>query len=288
MSGANVDQGTVSGRGVFTGAEATVAIRPSEARGIILRASGGDLPAVVAHLTEEPLHPAFAGLPPRSTNLARDGGPSVGTVEHLMSALSGLGVWNATIEIEGPEAPIGDGSSLPYAEAIRSAGIEPTPLSETKPIVVHERIELTDGLGVIVAEPLGEDASTPCRMSYHLNYSDAGGAALPPQSASWDGLADSYLTEIAPARTFSLLSEVEAMRELGLFTGFSPRDLLVLGPSGPIENEWRFENEPARHKLLDLIGDLALLGGPIRGRITATRSGHALNHELARALGQQA
>ena len=123
-------------------------------------------------------------------------------------------------------------------------------------------------------------------MSYHLNYSDAGGASLPPQSASWDGLAESYYTEIAPARTFSLLSEVEALRALGLFEGFSPKELLVLGPSGPIENEWRFENEPARHKLLDLIGDLALAGGPIRGRITAMRSGHALNHELARVLVQ--
>lgn len=287
MSGANVDQGTVSGRGVFTGADANVTIRPSATSGLLLRARGGDLPALVEHLTDEPLHPAFAGMPPRSTNLARDGGPSIGTVEHLLSALSGMGVWSAVIEIEGPEAPIGDGSSLPFAEAIRSAGIEPTPLSDTNPIVVRERIEVTDGLGVIVAEPLG-DASTPCEMTYHLNYSDAGGAALPPQSASWDGLAGSYLSEIAPARTFSLLSEVEAMRELGLFGGFSPRDLLVLGPSGPIENEWRFENEPARHKLLDLIGDLALAGGPIRGRITATRSGHALNHELARALAQQA
>jgi len=273
----------VRGRGVFTGAESRVMIRASSAGRVVFKTHAGELAAHISNLSEEPLHPAFAGMPPRSTNLS-GGGVRIGTVEHVLSALAGLGVWNATIEIEGPEVPIADGSSFAFAQGIRASGIHASPLEGTQPIVVRRRIEVTDGLGVIIAEPLPEDSATPCEMSYHLNYSDAGGAALPPQSASWDGLAESYFTEIAPARTFSLLSEVEAMRALGLFDGFSPKELLVLGPGGPIENEWRFENEPARHKLLDLIGDLALVGGPIRGRITAMRSGHALNHELARAL----
>src|SRR5690606_8732256 len=144
---------------------------------------------------------------------------------------------------------------------------------------VAEPVTVSRGEASITALPR---QTSGWSVRYELDYGPGG--PMLPQAAVWDGTAAMYTREIAPARTFCTDREAEAMRRAGLFANLSPREMLVIGPDGPIENTCRFENEPARHKLLDVIGDLSLVGRPIQADIVARRSGHALNHELARLL----
>lgn len=271
----------IEGVGLFTSRPVRVRVHPAQSGGGLhfVRADLATKPSITAtidHLATTPVHPAFAAMPPRSTALA-NGGARIDTVEHILSALVGLGVTDARLEVHGPELPIGDGSAAPFTEAIAVAGLTMLdeaiePLALTMPICVEG-----EGGASILAEP----AEAPS-FTYSLDY----GAESPivRQDATWTGAMEEYQREVAPARTFCLVHEAVAMRQLGLFDRFSPRDLLVFGADGPIDNTLRWPNEPARHKLLDLIGDLALVGRPIAARITAHRSGHALNHELARRL----
>lgn len=271
----------VDGVGLFTGAVVKVTmIQAYPGHGLTFRRvdpqGRREIPARIAHLSNRPAHAAFASLPPRSTGLAIDD-VSVHTVEHVLSALVGMGITDAAVEVDGPEMPIADGSAHVFMSALERAGVLRWKTS-VEAITLREAIAVEGPGGAIIkAEP----AHTPW-YEYHLDYGRD--SAIRPQSASWDGTREAYARDIAPARTFCLLSEAMAMRGLGLFERFSPRDLLVIGPEGPIDNALRWENELARHKLLDLIGDLALAGGPIVARITARRSGHALNHEMARRL----
>lgn len=279
----------VEGVGLFTERPVRCTIRPAPAgAGIAFRRTdlpgSPRVPASIASLCSRPVHPAFAQIPPRHTAVvaADDVGAVVYTTEHVLGVLAGLGLTDATIELDGPELPIGDGSGAPFADALVRAGLtrhQGTPDS----VVVEQRISLQspDGRASIVAEPLKPGESPVYR--YELDYGE--GAPLRPQIAEWRGDPDEFLREIAPARTFSLAAEAAQMQALGLFRSFTPADLLVIDDSGrPIDNAWRFPDEAARHKLLDLIGDLALVGRPIRARITASRAGHALNHAMARAL----
>ncbi|MGP1273329.1 MAG: UDP-3-O-acyl-N-acetylglucosamine deacetylase [Phycisphaerales bacterium] len=284
-------EASLEGPGLFTGRAARLAVAPAAAgTGLVFVVAGRRIPARIEHLETEPVVPAFASVPARHTNLSADGATAV-TVEHALAALAGLGVADAELRLEDlddpsrttVEVPIGDGSAQALVEALRHAGLEPTEL-ETPVILVRETITVQDDAGgMLVAEP----AALP-DCSYLLDYGGTS-APVPKQSSRWTlEDADSRRTfaeQIAPARTFSLRAEAEQMQKLGLFASFTPADLLVLDDDGsPIDNSLRFENEPARHKLLDLIGDLALAGRPILGRVSAYRSGHALNHEMARRL----
>ncbi|MEL6797393.1 MAG: UDP-3-O-acyl-N-acetylglucosamine deacetylase [Planctomycetota bacterium] len=270
----------LGGRGLFTEAESVLTIRPGD-DGIAFRVGGVRIPATVEHLSSEPVVQAFAQMPARHTVLAKDG-VRVITTEHVLAALAGMGVTDAELGLEGgEEVPIDDGSAAAFVRAIQSVGL--TELGDAEPLVITEVITVEDGSGgMIVAEPCDGPAAVP-DYSYLLEYGES--APLDKQTASWSGDAGAFASEVAPARTFSFAAEVEQMRALGLFTRFTPADLLVLDGEGePIENELRFDDEPARHKLLDLIGDLALVGRPIVGRVAAYRSGHALNHKMARRL----
>ena len=270
----------VEGVALFTTAPTHCTIRPAEpGSGVCFRrldtADAPPFAAVRASLSDRPLHPAFRAIDPRCTTL----GPAhaaVSTVEHLLSALAGLGVTDAFVEVSGPELPILDGSSAPFVRAILDAGLRDAapPLSAIRlraPVVVEV------GGATISAEP-----AETFTASYSLDYGP--GAPIRPQHAAWSGDPAAYASEIAPARTFCLRAEAEAMRAAGLFAHLTPRDLLVLDASGPIDNTLRFPDEPARHKLLDLIGDLALLGRPLLARVRAERSGHALTHRLTAAI----
>jgi UDP-3-O-acyl N-acetylglucosamine deacetylase len=278
----------VTGIGLFTSAPSRVTIRPSAGQGgdpggIVFRRTdlGGmpSIPATIDNVVSEQ----------RRTVLATPG-PSpvrVETVEHILSALAGLGVTDALIDMDGPEVPIGDGSALPFVEALRAAGVATiagpglTPVCITRPLTVGER-----GAQVDVLPPAPDAPALGCEYVYRLDYGP--GSPIPPQEAAFfvpiDAAAGDYATRIAPARTFTTLADATAMRQVGFFTEFTPRDLLVFGPNGPVDNTLRFPDEPARHKVLDMVGDIALCGRPIVGRIVATRSGHSLNHEVARAL----
>ncbi len=274
--------GEVRGLGLFSGSECSCAIEPARAGSGIafVLSDGARIPATLDHLSRLPAHPAFAKVPPRHTCLAPapDAPPAVLTIEHALGALAGLGVWDATLTLDGPEVPIGDGSAAPFL------GWRSLPASTPVPAVVREpiRVASTDGSAWIEARPAA--AGRPATYRYQLDF--GGPAPIGPQSAEWIvGDIDSFVRDVAPARTFSLRAEAEALRALGLFSGFAPADLLVVGDDGePIDNLWRFPDEPARHKLLDLIGDLALVGRPVHADVTAHRSGHALNHELARRI----
>ena len=270
----------IAGRGLFTEAETVLTIRPGD-DGIAFRAGGVRIPATIEHLSAQPVVAAFAQLPARHTVLASDGAQVI-TTEHVLAALAGLGVTDAELVLEGGssagwEIPIGDGSAGACVSAIRAAGLKE--LGEAEAMVITSVITVEDGRGgMIVAEP----AAVP-DYSYLLDYGDH--APIAKQTARWSGDAGVFADAVAPARTYSFAPEVEQMRALGLFTSFTTKDLLVLDDRGqPIDNTLRFDDEPARHKLLDLIGDLALVGRPIVGRIAAYRSGHALNHEMARRL----
>lgn len=269
---------TIEGTGLFTGSPARCTIELALANtGIVFAHNNIEIPATIAHLAPSPI-PAFASLPARHTCLAI-GSARVVTCEHVLSALVGLGITDTRLTLgESGELPIGDGSAMPFIDAITAVGVRE--LTETlPPITLREPITVAAGNATITAEP--SDAPS---YTYHFEPPD--GSPLARQSASWAGNAGDYLASVAPARTFSTLAEANQAQALGLFTSFTPRDLLVLDDTTgtPIDNELRFDDEPARHKLLDLIGDLALTGRPICARITATRSGHALNHELARRI----
>lgn len=249
-----------------------------QAAAIVL--TGDQLAAVSPQLARSGPRP---GSPQAQTPDSR---PAVQTVEHLLSALAGMGVTDALCVMDGPEIPIGDGSAAPFVEMIRRAGTCPArtdPTNAPSTAFVTGLLRVQEGDGVIEAYPSAEPGLS---LTYELDY--GAGAPIPPQTASlhWTpgtGVAG-YAEQIATARTFCLLEEAVAMRKMGLFTSFEPSDLLVIGPSGPIDNAYRFPNEPARHKLLDLLGDLVLAGRPPQARIVARRAGHALNHQMARAL----
>ena len=264
----------IEGAGLFTGAPASVSIEPAErpGDGIVLHRDGVRFAAEFAALSAVPAHPAFARMPARNTTLgARNDGPIVHTVEHLLAALAGLGISDAVVRAETDELPIGDGSACLFTDPITDAGVRTLSHETVEPIRVRSPIRVERDGASITIEP-----SDGVEFIYRLDYGP--GSPIPPGEASWDGSVDAFVRGIAPARTFCLLAEAEAMHAMGLFEHLTPRDMLVFGPEGPIDNTLRFADEPARHKLLDLIGDLSLAGRPILGRVVAERSGHALPH----------
>ncbi len=268
----------LSGVSLFTAAHCDLVLSPAPARtGIRFKLDSDEALAHIASLSTDPIHPAFASVPPRCTCLRTPSG-QIGTVEHVLAALTGLGITDAAISLTAPELPIFDGSALPVVQAILGAGIEDLGATITALRPPRRlRVESDDGSASIEIEP----ADAP-HYTYELDFGSK--SPIPAASAHWSGDPDEFVQQVAPARTFSLESEAQTMRRLGLFTHFTPRDMLVIGPSGPIDNTLRFPDEPARHKLLDLIGDLTLAGRPLCARVRAVRSGHALNHTAARAL----
>lgn len=274
------DSFTIRGLGLFTESPCTVTIGPESAEnGIVFRRGPAFVKASVLHRSGRASHKIFQSMQPRNTSLDMSDGSHLLTVEHVMAALAGLGVLAASIEVEGQEIPIGDGSALALTQGMLEVGL----------------VEL-DGTFASLTSPdepfiVGDEHGAHIRVSpadrvqytYHLDYGRT--SPIGPQVAEWDGDAESFVREVAPARTYSLLREAEAMRELGLFQSFTPRDLLVIGPNGPVDNTLRFDNEPARHKLLDLIGDTALAGLPMPPvHIEAFGTGHAMNIRVARRL----
>jgi UDP-3-O-acyl-N-acetylglucosamine deacetylase len=281
---------TIHGTGLFSARESSVTIRPAAcATGLRFIVDGTPIPARVAHVTGD-VSWVGGGVPPgfpvRNTTL-RAGEPArfATTTEHVLSALAGMGIWHADIHLTGVEVPIMDGSAVAFAEAAALLG---TGLP-TQPLALTRHVEVRDerGAASIVAQPLAPGERPT--YTYIIDYGPH--SPIKPHTASWDLSPGPYLREFAPARTFSLLPEVEAAQRAGLFRHLTPRDMLVIGTNGlPIDNAWRFPDpdslstEPARHKLLDLIGDLALLGAPLHARVVATRSGHALTHQFCRAV----
>ncbi len=273
---------TLQGTGLFSAQHAQITIAPNtNATGIHFTINEQTIPAHIDALCSRPVHPVFAQLKPRSTTVGSDA-HSIATIEHILSALAGLQITDAIIHVRSDHAhaeiPILDGSSKPFVEQILAAGLQSLD-TQQRPIIIDEPITVEDAGATIRIEP-----SDTLSFSYQLEYPDT---PIGSAQAIWSGDRDEYIDTIAPARTFSLEHEAKQMQAAGLFTHLTPRDMLVIGKDGPIDNAYRLPDECARHKLLDLIGDLALVGAPLIAEIHATRSGHALAHEAARAIVEQ-
>ena len=264
------------GPGLFSGERATLTLAPGKVDTGILFVREQD--GKVAHI---PAHVSNVLHRPRRTCL-RNGTLFVETVEHCMAALAGMGIDNAIVKVSGGnvgEIPGGDGSCQPFVQAITQAGITEQD-SLVTPLVIKTPIHLADNLATLDALPGPTD---------HLEiiYDFEGPPPVLRQVFAFSLGSDDFLTQLAPARTFSFEDEARELHARGLATHLSPKDVLVISAAGPIENQFRFADECARHKVLDLIGDLYLVGRPICGRILAHHSGHTLNHVLARRLLMQ-
>jgi UDP-3-O-acyl-N-acetylglucosamine deacetylase len=199
-------------------------------------------------------------------------------VEHVLAALAGLRIDNCFVELDAPEPPGLDGSAKGFVDALFQAGavIQPARrevLHAVTPIVVTHH-------GATLA--LHPPAVDELRVSYLLDYGP--GAPIGRQAHTEVITPETFASELARCRTFVLDSEARELRRQGVGTQLTPANLLVFGPTGVIDNRLRYGNEPARHKILDLIGDLSLFGHDVRGHLVAYRSGHPLNVELVREL----
>lgn len=211
------------------------------------------------------------------------GGAEVHTVEHLFAALSGLGIDNLTIEIDAPEVPGMDGSSMPFVESLQRAGIQDLKASRRE-FRLEEPIAIENGESTLFALPNDGNELT---IEYTLDYRDNGSTELPLQRLSVSISEENFREKIAPARTFCLASEAEQLRAAGLGLGANYQNTLVISEGRVLENELRFQDEFVRHKILDLVGDLFLLGRDLKARVFATRTGHRDNMELVRRLTEK-
>ncbi len=260
----------LSGIGVHGGEPATLTVRPAEedAGRVFARVDLPGSPEVPALLE-------FVAGTELCTSLSR-GGVRVGSVEHALAALAALDVDNARLELDGPEAPIMDGSFLPYFEAVRDAGVEPQ-RTEARVLGVDEPVSVAcgDGDASYVALP-GEGLSIAATIDFEH-------PAIGRQHGAFAIQADEFGRELAGARTFGFRAEGEALRARGMARGAGPENTVVLSADG-VEGALRFADEFVRHKVGDLVGDLALLGARAQARVVAERPGHAGNVALARAL----
>lgn len=262
----------VAGFGYWSGRDVCVEFRPAPAHSgiVFVRADLPGSPRIAAwikHRCETP----------RRTSL-QCGSAVVEMVEHVLAALAGLGIDNCEVWTDQPEMPGMDGSALPFVEALERAGI--VDLGAPRPRrVVRQVIRLETQDSWIEARP----ARLPgTYLSYELDYGLE--SPIARQSHRICLSPEAFRCELAPCRTFMLREEAERLVAQGYGTRAGPRDLLVFGPEGPIDNSLRFRNECARHKVLDMVGDLALAQVQWVGEFRAYRSGHRLNAELVRRL----
>jgi UDP-3-O-acyl N-acetylglucosamine deacetylase len=265
----------VEGVGYWSGKDVRVEFRPAAAdTGIVfVRADLKGcprIPARIEHRVETPLR----------TVLQR-GEAGVEMIEHIMAALAGLQIDNCELWVDQAEMPGGDGSCLPFVEVLRPAGIVEQN-SFRRRQVIREKIRLGDGKSWIEARPC---SSGKMVLRYDLDYGS--GNPIGRQSLEISLSPRHFHLNLAPSRTFLLESEAAAIKARGLGLRATVKDLLVFGPCGPIDNHLRFPDECVRHKMLDMVGDLALAGCDLAGRFVAYRSGHRLNAELVRAIVAQ-
>ena len=263
---------SASGVGLHTGQKARVTLRPAPPdTGIVFRRI--DLASPV----EIPARADLIGDTRLASCLMRDG-VKVHTVEHLMSALGGLGIDNAYVDLDAAEVPIMDGSASPFALLIQQAGIEQQPAPK-KFFRIRKAVEVREGDKWARLDPY-----EGYKLSFSIEFKHPV-IERSTQSVEVDFAETSYLKEIARARTFGFMHEVESLRESGLALGGGLDNAVVLDEYRVLNSEGlRFADEFIRHKILDAIGDLYLLGRPLLAAFSAHKSGHALNNRLLRAL----
>jgi UDP-3-O-[3-hydroxymyristoyl] N-acetylglucosamine deacetylase len=261
-----------AGVGLHTGRKVTLTLRPAEPdAGIVFRRI--DLPGAA----DVPARAELVG-DTRLASCLMQGEVKVHTIEHLMSALAGLGVDNAYVDLNGPEVPIMDGSAAPFVLLIQQAGVQEQ-AAPKRFMRILRRVEVREGDKWARLDPY-EGYRLSFSISFNHPVIDRSG-----QTVTVDFAETSYLKEIARARTFGFMHDVEQLREDGLALGGGLENAVVLDEYRVLNAEGlRFADEFIRHKVLDAIGDLYLLGKPLLGAFSAHKSGHALNNKLLRAL----
>jgi len=263
---------SAAGIGLHTGRQVHLHLQPAPNNtGIVFRRS--DLNPVV----EIPASPDNVTDTRLSTTLERDGA-SISTVEHLMSALAGLGVDNAYIDVSAPEVPIMDGSAGPFVFLIQSAGIAEQEAARNF-IRVKKVVRIEDGDKWAAFEPYDG-----FKVTFTIDF-DHPTLRTSTQTTTVDFSTTTFVREVSRARTFGFMRDLETMQEAGLAQGGGLHNAIVLDDTGVVnEDKLRYEDEFVKHKVLDAIGDLYLLGHPLIGSFSAFKSGHALNNRLLRKL----
>ncbi len=265
----------IAGPGLVTGAPVQVRLHPApENTGVVfVRSDRPGYPVV-------PARAEWVTSTQRRTTLG--GGESAVTlVEHLLATLAGLRVDNCVIELDGPEPPGLDGSAAGFVRAVLDAGYALLPARRSV-WTVQESVVVHQGGATVAVHPAPHDAPNELLATYMLDYGMD--SDIPRQSHTMKVSPDTFAREVADCRTFVLEREALTLRSVGVGRHLTAKDLLVFGSHGLIDNKLRHANEPARHKVLDLIGDLSLCGVDLIGHVVAYRSGHSLNVSLAKAL----
>ena len=265
-------EASVSGIGFLTGPDVLVRFLPAEPNSGIsfVRTDlpgGPRIPASIEYVAQRQRRTTL------ETPHAR-----VEMVEHVLAALAGLKIDNCTIEIDAPETPGCDGSSGAFTQALLEAGVEEQPAIRQS-FVVDRPYFVQEGDAMLAIHP---PMNGGLFVSYNLDY--GANSPIGRQSFFADIDPDSFVNELSQSRTFLLEAEADALRAQGIGSRTSPRDLLIFGRDGPIENVLRYREEPARHKILDILGDLSIFGRDLCGHVVAYKSGHRLNAELVRQL----
>jgi UDP-3-O-[3-hydroxymyristoyl] N-acetylglucosamine deacetylase len=257
-----------AGVGLHSGAPAQLKLLPAPAGGGI-QFRRTDLDGFVVEATA-----ANIAKVSYATSLMKKG-VFISTTEHLLSALIGTGIANVVAEIDNLEVPILDGSALPFIEMIEAA----RPKRQTRPrrvMKIRQKLEMRDGQKFIGVYP-----APAYRLHYQIDFPHP---LIGRQKFSLELTPESYRRELAPARTFGFLADFDKMRGQGLIRGGSLENAVVLDERRVVNGELRFRDEFVRHKMLDLIGDLALLGAPLEAEVVADRAGHALHTALVKRL----
>src|SRR3954452_23431947 len=260
------------GVGFLFGSDVTLRFRPAGAdQGVVfVRADLPGRPSVHAHIRNV--------IPRQRRTTIQRGAAGVEMIEHVMAALAGLRIDNCTIEINAPETPGCDGSSWAFVEALNEAGIVELD-RERETLVIDRPVAVREGPAVLAAHPGDGEGLV---LGYHLDYGRQ--SPIGSQSFFLQVSPETFRSELATSRTFLLQAEAHALRQAGIVSRATTSDLLIFGERGVIDNELRFPDECVRHKILDMVGDLALLDKDLNGHIVAHRSGHQLNAELVRKL----
>jgi UDP-3-O-[3-hydroxymyristoyl] N-acetylglucosamine deacetylase len=277
---------TQTGVGLHSGVSTCVRILPSEVGSDCAgRSAGSNRYFVRVDLPNSPIIPAQVAAVSQTTLSTQlgEGEAYVRTVEHLLAALSAMGVDNARIEIDGPEVPLLDGSSRIWVESIAAVGLVSQQVRDTQaPITIKEPIWVYQGDAFTCALPASET-----RFTYGIDFE------LPAIGNQWysyvlntnlETAENTFITEVAPARTFGLLHQIEHLQQSGLIKGGSLDNALVCGPEGWLNPPLRFANEPVRHKILDLVGDMSLLGKFPIAHFLAYKASHNLHVKLAQKI----
>jgi UDP-3-O-acyl N-acetylglucosamine deacetylase len=262
----------MSGTSLHEGHEVTLTLKPADAgTGYVLVRTDRDGAPIRVH--------ADNIQEVQRRTLLMENGVEVHTVEHVLAALYGLGVDNAVIELSAPEPPAGDGSSKAFVELAREAGIVELD-AERAEFTPTQTIEVGDEQVSIRIEP----SDGGLTVNYTLDY---GVPFMPRTTVEFAVTPENFEQQIGPSRTFCLEKEAQMLRAMGFGKGANTQNTLVVSPQGPLENTLRFKDEYARHKLLDVVGDLAVTGLRLNARVTAVKSGHSQNQQVAKALRAQ-